>query len=297
MREDEIAQGDFRPFSYHRLRAAFDGKHRVVAWEHRQASTSRYAFREGENPAHSEFIADDVPAGLVDNLRLAYTLAESNLPRTILRAPGHNVLAFVVQSFIDELAHSAGADPLAFRLRLLDAASSAAGAYVDVSRLRGVLERAAEAASWGRPLPEGRGRGIACHYTFGSYVAHVVEVTADPQGGPEKHRVDRVVSAVDCGPVANLAGLEAQVEGGIIDGLSAALYGEIRIENGRVRQNNFDGYRLLRFSQAPSIEVHVIETGSEPTGMGEPPYPPVAPALCNAIFAANGVRHRSLPLA
>jgi isoquinoline 1-oxidoreductase beta subunit len=128
-------------------------------------------------------------------------------------------------------------------------------------------------------------------------VAHVIEVTADPQGRPDRHRIDRVVSAVDCGRVVNLAGLEAQVEGGIIDGLSAALYGEARIENGRVLQNNFDGYRLLRFSQAPDIDVHVVSSGFPPTGMGEPPYPPVAPALCNAIFAATSVRHRRLPLA
>lgn len=301
-REDEIAQGDFRPFSYHRLRGAIDSGKNVVAWDHRQASTSRYAFREGEDPAASEFIPDDVPAGLIPNLRLEYALAESNLPRTILRAPGHNVLAFVVQSFIDELAHLAEADPLEFRLRLLDAArvdpdrSDRDNAYIDIARLRGVLERAAAEASWGTPLPDGRGRGIACHYTFGSYVAHVIEITADPEGRADRHRIERVVSAVDCGQVVNLAGLEAQVEGGVIDGLSAALYGEIEVENGRVLQNNFDSYRLLRFDQAPDIEVHVVSGGHAPTGMGEPPYPPVAPALSNAIFAATGLRHRRLPL-
>lgn len=295
-REDEIAQGDFRPFSYHRLRGAVDEDKRIVAWEHRQASTSRYAFREGENPVRSEFIPGDVPAYLVDNFRLEYTLAESNLPRTILRGPGHNVLAFVVQSFIDELAHFARADPLAFRLRLLGEPAGAPNDYVDPARLRAVLERAGREASWDAPLPRGRGRSIACHYTFGSYVAHVIEVTADPEGRPGRHRIDRVVSAVDCGQVVNLAGLEAQVEGGVIDGLGAALYGEIRVGNGRVRQDNFDTYRLLRFGQAPDIQVHVIGNDHEPTGMGEPPYPPVAAALCNAIFAANGVRHRRLPL-
>jgi CO/xanthine dehydrogenase Mo-binding subunit len=121
-------------------------------------------------------------------------------------------------------------------------------------------------------------------------------VSADPQGRADRHRIDRVVSAVDCGQVANLAGLEAQVEGGVIDGLSAALYGEIEVEKGRVLQNNFDSYRLLRFDQAPDIEVHVVSGGHAPTGMGEPPYPPVAPALCNALFAATGQRHRRLPL-
>lgn len=298
-REDEISQGEFRPFSYHRLRGAIDSENNVVAWDHRQASTSRYAFREGEDPAGSEFIPGDIPAGLVPNLRLEYALAESNLPRTILRGPGHNVLAFVVQSFIDELAQLAEADPFEFRLRLLDAARAEPDRddeYIDVARLRGVLERAAAEASWGTPLPGGRGRGIACHYTFGSYVAQVIEVSADPQGRAHRHRIDRVVSAVDCGQVANLAGLEAQVEGGVIDGLSAALYGEIEVEKGRVLQNNFDSYRLLRFDQAPDIEVHVVSGGHAPTGMGEPPYPPVAPALCNALFAATGQRHRRLPL-
>lgn len=169
--------------------------------------------------------------------------------------------------------------------------------YIDVARLRSVLELAATEASWRTPLRDGRGRGIACHYTFGSYVAHVIEVTADPRGRPERHRIDRVVSAVDCGQVANLAGVEAQVEGGVIDGLGATLSGEIQVENGRVLQNNFDTYRLLRFNQAPDVDVHVVPSGHPPTGMGEPPYPPVAPALCSAIFAATGVRHRRLPLA
>jgi isoquinoline 1-oxidoreductase subunit beta len=302
-REDEIAQGWFRPFSYHRLRGALDVEQRVIAWEHRQCGTSRYAFRDGEDPAGSEFNPGDVPAECVGNYRLEYRLAESNLPRTILRAPGHNALAFVVQSFIDELAHLAGADPLEFRLRLLAAArrkryeyarEDSEIEYIEPGRLQGVLLLAAKAASWGTPLPEGRGRGIACHYTFGSYVAHVVEVRAEP--GSDRISVDRVVSAVDCGQVANLAGLEAQVEGGVIDGLGAALYGEISVDGGRVLQENFDTYRLLRFNEAPTIDVHVVESDHPPTGMGEPPYPPVAPALCNAVFAANGTRHRRLPL-
>lgn len=302
-REDEISQGMFRPFSYHRMRGALDDARNLVAWEHRQASTSRYAFREGGDPSESEFNPGDIPARCVPNYRLEYALAESNLPRTIIRAPGHNTLAFVVQSFIDELAHLAGTDPLEFRLQLL--ANAPRGryqyemddgeiVYIDAGRLDNVLRVAASAASWDKPLPEGRGRGIACHFTFGSYVAHVVEVSTRPDS--DRVVVDRVVSAVDCGQVANLAGLEAQVEGGVIDGLSAAFYGEISVERGQVTQSNFHDYRLLRFNEAPDIQVHVADSSNPPTGMGEPPYPPVAPALCNAIFAASGKRHRRLPL-
>jgi isoquinoline 1-oxidoreductase subunit beta len=164
----------------------------------------------------------------------------------------------------------------------------------DTGRLAGVLRLAAHKAGWSRPLEAGRARGIAGHFTFGSYAAHVVEVSRDPAGGV---RIDRIVAAVDCGQVVNLSGAEAQVQGGTLDGLGAALYGEITIQGGRADQSNFDGYRLLRLREAPRVEVHFVPSEEPPTGLGETAVPPVAPALANAVFALTGVRVRRLPMA
>ena len=302
-REDEIQQGEFRPFNHHKLIASLN-KSNITSWLHRQSGTSRYGFRKNLHPGMSEFRLNDFPANLVNNYRLEYSLIHSNIPRTIIRAPGHNSLAFAVQSFIDELAYFAHMDPLKFRLNLLGKTGEFIyeedeldPEIISVKRMRGVLEKAAHEAKWHTPLPKGCGRGIACHYTFGTYVAHVIEIVSDPQGRVDHHIINKVVSAVDCGQIANKAGLQAQVEGGIIDGLSAAIYAEITHKNGAVQQNNFDSYQLLRFNQAPkNIEIHIIENDFPPTGMGEPPYPPVAPAFCNAIYAATGKRHRNLPL-
>lgn len=164
----------------------------------------------------------------------------------------------------------------------------------DTDRLRRVLELAADAAGWGGPSPGGRGRGIACHFTFGTYVAHVVEVAAPRDAGPI--RIERVTSAIDCGFAVNPPGIRAQVEGGVMDGLGAALHGEITIAEGRVQQSNFHDYRLLTIDRAPEAGVVIAESDAPPTGAGGPPYPPVAPALANALYAATGERRRSLPL-
>lgn len=304
-REDEIAQGEYRPFSYHRIIAGLDEQNKVVAWLHRQAGTSRHAFRTGQEAWRSEFFSNAFPAGLIPNFRLEYALAESNLPRTIIRAPGHNALAFAIECCIDELAALAKEDPLRFRQRMYgsgnefmyDEREDPGYQTISADRMRDVLELAASKAGWGRPLTKWTGRGIACHFTFGTYVAHVIEVKADPDLPADQVEILRVTSAIDCGTVVNRAGLEAQVEGGVIDGLSTALFGEITIVDGRVQQDNFDSYPLMRLARTPDIKVHVIESGKPISGGGEPPYAPVAPALCNAIFAANGIRHRDLPLA
>jgi isoquinoline 1-oxidoreductase beta subunit len=161
------------------------------------------------------------------------------------------------------------------------------------ARMAQVFRAAARAGDWGRPLPAGRGRGIAGAFTFGSYAAHVVEVSVDPTSG--QVRCHRVSSAIDCGRVVNPNGVRAQVEGGVIDGLSAALHAEITVEEGRIMQSNFHDFALLRCSQAPEIAVHIVGSEAAPTGVGEPPYPPVAPAIANAIFAATGARVRELP--
>jgi isoquinoline 1-oxidoreductase beta subunit len=297
-REDELQHDYYRPAGMHRLRAGLEGG-RVTAWEHHLANPSRYAFADPKrDPAASELYKDDPPAGLLPHVRMTYTLTPSAVPGGAWRATLNSANAFPVQSFLDELADAAGRDPLELRLELLGQPrrlpyEGHGGPEIDTGRLAAVLRLAAEKADWTEPLPSGRARGIAAHFTFGSYVAEVAEVSRGDEG---RVRVDRIVAAVDCGTVVNRAGAEAQVQGGVIDGLSAALYGEITVEEGRVRQENFHQYRLLAMSEAPRVEVHFIEGAEQPTGLGEPPLPPVAPAVANAIFALTGKRLRRLPL-
>ncbi|MDF1555751.1 MAG: molybdopterin-dependent oxidoreductase, partial [Deferrisomatales bacterium] len=199
------------------------------------------------------------------------------------RSVGHSHTAFVVESFLDELAAAAGKDPYGFRRALLTA---------DPRRLA-VLDLAAKGAGWGGPAPTGRHRGIAVHKSFGSYVAQVAEISVDAKG---RVRVHRVVCAVDCGTVVNPDTVAAQMEGAIIFGLSAALYGEISFQNGQVREANFDDYPMVRLSDSPEIEVHIVPSEAPPSGVGEPGLPPIAPAVANAVFAATGTRVRRLPL-
>jgi isoquinoline 1-oxidoreductase beta subunit len=298
-REEDLSQDFYRPCAVHRLRAAVSGEGRVIAWDQRLANPSRYAYAKADRPpVSSELYADDFPARCLDNVRVTYALIESGIPGGAWRSTLHSSNAFAVQSFVDELAHATGRDPLTFRLELLGAPRELeygghGGPVFDTGRLAGVLRLAAERAGWSGQLQAGRARGIAGHFTFGSYAAHVVEVSRDPGGTV---RVDRFVVAVDCGQVVNLSGAEAQVQGGVLDGLSAALHGEITVEQGRVRQRNFDGYPLLRLHEAPPVEVHFVSSAAPPSGLGEPPLPPVAPALANAIFALTGTRLRRLPL-
>ncbi len=300
-REDDIQQGSFRPFSYHKLVAAFDSDNTLTGWLHRQSGLSRYAFREGRPPGLSEFFSGHFPAHLLPNFRQEYTLTESNLPRSLIRAPGNNALGFVVESFMDECAHQAGKDPLQFRLDLLGTedqtfAFNEEDSVISTGRMRKVLELAAEKADWASGPQQGQGMGVASYLTFDTYVAHICEVSVDEATGSVL--IHRFVTAVDCGQVANVNGIEAQVEGAIHDGISASLRQEITIRQGVVEQSNFHDYPLLRMEDAPEhIEVHIVENDFPPTGMGEPPYPPVAPALCNAIFAACGKRIRKLPIA
>lgn len=300
-REDDIAMDGYRPFSYHRLMAGFDEKGRLTSWLHRQAGASRYAFREGRQAGASEFFPNHFPANLVSDFRQEYSLAVSNLNRSLIRAPGNNALGFVVESFVDELAHFTQKDPLAFRLELLGEEDQEflfdeeEESVISTARMRGVLELAAEKAGWGREKEKAVGRGIAGYFTFDTYVAHVAEVSVDPDTGALD--ILKFTSAVDCGLIAHLDGVKAQVEGAVHDGISATLLQEITVQNGRTDQQNFHDYHLLRMGMAPKeIDVHVVKNAHPPTGMGEPPYPPVASALCNAIFDACGLRVRKLPV-
>jgi isoquinoline 1-oxidoreductase beta subunit len=215
--------------------------------------------------------------------RIAHLATRSGVPVGFWRSVGHSHNAFFIESFIDELAHAAGVDPLAYRLELL----------AGLPRHAAVLRLAAERAGWAQALPAGVGRGLALHESFGSIVAQVLELRLDPGGQP---RVLRVVAAIDCGTVVNPRIVERQMEGAVIFGLSAALWGRIDIVAGRVQQRNFPDYPLLTLAQTPRIETHIVASEHPPGGVGEPGTPPVAPALANALFALSGERRRSLPL-
>jgi isoquinoline 1-oxidoreductase beta subunit len=300
-RDDDLHHDFFRPFGQHRLRAALDTDGTITGWRHQLASASKYYRRADVAPADhwtSELYPDDFPARLLANVRLEWFAVQSGITRGSWRAPAHTANAFVVQSFLDEIAHAAGTDPLALRLQLLGEPreleyAQHGGPVFATGRLANVLRLAAERLGWGRAVAPGRGLGLACHFTFGGYAAHALEVEVTPAG--ELH-IHRCIVAVDVGRAINPLGLEAQMMGGTIDGLSTALNLEISIAGGHVVERNFDDYPLLRNAQAPDVEVIVVASTADPSGAGEMGLPTLAPALCNAIFAACGVRLRRLPV-
>jgi isoquinoline 1-oxidoreductase beta subunit len=255
---------------------------------------------KGEEAAEkSEFATAAFIPYQTPNYRIEYTLAKSSVPRAWWRSVEHSTSGFVVESFVDELANAAGADPLEFRLRLIgedrkvpDFTDPKQGRPLDTARLKGVLRLAGEKADWGKPLPNGVFRGIAGYYSFESYTAAVVEASVN--NGVVKVR--RIVYAVDCGRPINPEGVRAQVESAAIYGLSATLHDAITIKGGRVEQTNFHDYQMPRMSETPKTEVHVVMSKEEPTGIGEPGLPVIAPALCNAIYAATKKRIRRLPI-
>jgi isoquinoline 1-oxidoreductase beta subunit len=300
-REDDMQHDFYRPASYHKMQGALDANGNLAAWKHFQTSTSiaaKWRQNGAEKPEQGEFGTGSTIPYATPNIRIEYALAESSVPRAWWRSVEHSTSGFVVESFIDELAAAAGQDPLAFRMKLIggdrkiplfDAEKEPP---LDSARLKGVLQLAAEKAGWGKPLPKGQGRGIAAFYSFDSYTAAVAEVSV--KNGAVK--VERLVYAVDCGRPINPEGVRAQVESAAIYGLSAASYDAITISGGRVEQSNFNDYRMPRMNDAPKTEVHVVMSKEEPTGIGEPGLPVVAPAMCNAIFAATGKRLRRLPI-
>ncbi len=295
-REDDMRHGFYRPAGHHVLRGGLDTAGRPVGWHHHLVNAGRHHFlRRGRPSGAGELYEDDFPAGFVPNFRISYTSVPSSIPRGQWRAIASSANVFVVESFVDELAHAAGRDPVEFRLELLGEPREVpyfSGSY-DVGRLRGVLELAARRAGWGEPLPDGHGRGIAASLANGAFVAHVVEASLDPDGWPLVHRV---TSVVDIGTVVHPSGVRAQIEGSIAYGLSAALREEVLVQAGEVAQGNFDRYRVLRMDEMPAIEIHMVESRAHPSGIGEGALPPLAPAVTNALFAARGVRVRQLPI-
>ncbi len=299
-REDDMQHDFYRPASYHRFSGALDAQGNLAAWKHYQTSTSIGAmWNPKEPPENSEFATATFIPYKTPNYRIEYALAKSSVPRAWWRSVEHSTGGFVVESFVDELAHAAGADPLEFRLRLIgedrkipDFTNPKEGRPLDTARLKGVLKLAAEKAGWGKPLPKGVYRGIAGYFSFESYTAAVAEVSV--KDGAVK--VHRIVYAVDCGRPINPEGVRAQVESAAIYGLSAALHDAITIKGGRVEQANFNDYQMPRIAGTPKTEVHVVMSTEEPTGIGEPGLPVIAPAVCNAIFAGTGKRIRRLPI-
>lgn len=292
-REEDIGHDFYRPAGAAWCRAGLDADGRLVALDLHGAGDAispRWMARVLPALAGPVDLPDKTTAeGLYDlpyavpHQRIAHTATHSGVPVGFWRAVGHSHNAFFSESFIDELAHAAGADPVVFRRALL------AGA----PRHRAVLDLAAGRAGWGTPLPAGRARGVALHESFGSVVAMVVELGARD----DKPRVERVVAAVDCGTVVNPDGVAQQLESAVLFGLAAALHGRLDIEGGVVRQSNLPDLGLVGLADTPAIETHLVPSAAAPTGMGEPGLPPVAPAVANAWFALTGQRRRRLPLA
>jgi isoquinoline 1-oxidoreductase beta subunit len=301
-REDDMQHDFYRPASYHKFSGAIESDGRIAAWKHFQTSTAIGAMwsDKGEaGAAEGEFGTAAFIPYQAANYRVEYTLAKSGVPRAWWRSVEHSSSGFVVESFIDELATAAGADPLQFRLSQIgddrsipDFTDPKEGKPLNTARLKGVLKLVAEKGGWGTPLPKGTGRGIAGYYSFETYTACVAEVSVVDKAV----KVHRLVYAVDCGRPINPEGVRAQVESAAIYGLSAALFDAITIKGGRVEQSNFNDYTMPRIGDTPKIEVHVLHSTQEPTGIGEPGLPVMAPAICNALFTLTGKRIGRLPI-
>ncbi len=286
-REDDIHGGLYRPMYFHKLEAGLNAEGRLTGWHHRIVGQSimagtpfAAAIKDGIDPTSVEGAA--TIAYTIPNVSVELSTTTTGVPVLWWRVVGSSHTVYAVEAFIDEVAHAAGQDGFTFRRKLLD----------QHPRMQAVLELAADKAGWSTPLPPGKGRGIAVAEAFKTYVAQVAEVSVDKDG---QVKVDRVVCAVDCGTPINPDIIAAQMEGGIGFGLGAVLYGAITLKDGRIEQDNFNGYRVLRMNEMPKVEVHIVPSTEPPTGVGEPGVAPLGPAVANAIFAATGKRHYVLP--
>ena len=295
-REDDMRFSTYRPASLHQLSAVLDGAGWPVAFSHRIVAPSISGQKGQPVPGGVDPDLPDEAAFVygVENVSIESVIAETPVPLGWMRSVYALQAGFASESFIDELAVAAGKDPLEYRLHMLakDQDIQYFTTTWHTARMRGVLQLAAEKAGWKNPLPAGRFRGIACFGCFSSYMAEVVEISME-NAAP---RVHRVVAAVDCGQVVNPGILEQQIPGGIVYALTNALRAKITIEKGRVVQGNFDDYAPLRMEEVPAVEVYAVASTEAPTGIGEPSVPPLAPALCNAIYAATKKRIRALPI-
>jgi len=298
-RPEDLQHDYYRPYSHHRLSAALDDLGLPVAWKHRIVSTSISESMEPGNP-HPESdelaCASDLPYA-IPNIRVEYAPAPSVVPRGWWRSVDASQNVFVVESFLDECAAAAKKDPLRYRLDLLKESRRVpypgSDMVLETDRLKAVIELVAERSGWGKPLPAGHGRGLACAFSYRSYFAQVAEVEVTK--GTVKVR--RLVAAIDCGKVIHPGILTSQIEGGAVFGLTAALKSGITVDKGRVMQSNFHDFEVLRLDEMPRIESHVIPSEAPPTGVGEPGVSCAAPAVLNAIAAVTGRRLRRLPIA
>lgn len=287
-RTDDLQHDHYRPGGFHFLKGAVGADGSLSAWRSHHVSFG------------SNLGADDYPARFVPNYLLLNCKLENGVPQGPWRAPGSCTYAWMICCFLDELAHAAGRDPVEFNLALLGdrdlvPGTGERGRPYNAARMRNVVRQVAERSGWGKPLARGKGMGLGYYFSHQGYIAEVAEVTVSPKGDL---KVDRVVAAVDVGSqIVNMSGAENQVQGSITDGLNAAWRQELDIRQGRVVQANFNEYPMLRIPDAPrAIEIHFVKTDNPPTGLGEPALPPLAPAVCNAIFAATGKRVRQLPI-
>jgi isoquinoline 1-oxidoreductase beta subunit len=288
-REEDMRHDFYRPSALVRLQAGLDKEGNLAAWQVMSTGSAivpAYMPRAvgmpllGPDKTTAEGLFDTAYG--IAHTQVSHTVVDSPVPVGFWRSVGHSHNAFIKESFMDECAHAAGKDPLAYRMHLLQ----------DRPRERAVLQLVADKAGWGKTLPPGRAQGIALHESFGSVVAQVVEASIS-EG---RIKVHQVFTAIDCGLAVNPAGIRQQVEGSVVFALTAALYGRIDIDEGSVRQSNFHDYPLLRLSEMPVVDTFIVPSEQAPEGVGEPAVPPVAPALANALFRLHGQRQRQLPL-